>query len=330
LNFTLTPDQELLRDTARALLREHCPTSLVRAYADDPSVADPLWERLREFTGLAAGPVVDLCLFMEELGAALAPGLFTPTVALFAPVAAAVEDDELLARVVDGDVTGTITVRAPFEMPAVEGDHVDLVAIVDGGDVSIVERPAVRMLEPFDLSRRMTELADGAAIRVRPSPGYARVRDAPLGALARALQRATVAMCAELMGTARRTLEMTLEYVKTREQFDRPIGSFQALQHRLADMDLLFERAWSSVYWAAMAVDADDDERHRAVHVAKSSADEAARHIAKEAIQMHGGIGFTWDHDLHLYMRRALAAEAFMGTTAWHRDRLAELVLDRA
>ena len=138
---------------------------------------------------------------------------------------------------------------------------------------------------------------------------------------------ATVALSAELLGTTRWMLDATLDYVKTREQFDRPIGSFQVLQHRLVDMSLLYERASSSVYWAAMAIDADDDERHRAVHVAKSSASEAARHIAGEAIQMHGGIGFTWDHDLHLYMRRAFSSEELLGTTAWHRDRLAELVL---
>jgi alkylation response protein AidB-like acyl-CoA dehydrogenase len=130
------------------------------------------------------------------------------------------------------------------------------------------------------------------------------------------------------MGTTRWLLHTTLDYVKTREQFDRPIGSFQALQHRLADMDVLYERAWSSVYWAAMTIDADDPEQHRAVHIAKTSACEAARHIGMEAMQMHGGIGFTWEHDLHLFLRRALAAEDVLGTTAWHRDRLAALVLD--
>src|SRR5262249_48263532 len=134
MDFSLTPDQELLRDTARALLREHCPTSLVRAYADDPTAAEPLWEQLREFTGLAAAPTVDLCLFMEELGAALAPGPFTPTVALFAPIAAEA-DEVVFRRVVDAEVTGTITVRSPFAMPALEADRVELVAIVDGDDV---------------------------------------------------------------------------------------------------------------------------------------------------------------------------------------------------
>ena len=318
MDFSLSPDQELLRETGHALVREHCPSSLVRAYLDDPSVADPLNARLTEFAGLATGPAVDLCVFLEEMGAALVPGAFVPTVALFAPVVAAIGDDALLARVADGEVTGSITTRWPYELPAIEGDRVDVVAVVDEDGIALVERPAGRVLEPFDLSRRFFEVSPDVEL----SPVRCELRDPSRG-----LARATVALSAELLGTTRWMLDATLDYVKTREQFDRPIGSFQVLQHRLADMALLFERAWSSVYWAAMAIDADDDERHRAVHVAKSSASEAARHIAGEAIQMHGGIGFTWDHDLHLYMRRAFASEELLGTTAWHRDRLAELVL---
>jgi acyl-CoA dehydrogenase len=307
VDFSLTSEQELLRDTARALVREHCPSSLVRAYLDDPSVADRLNERLMEFAELASGPTVDLCLFLEELGAALVPGTFVPTVALYAPFS-------------DGDVsrTGTIAVRSPYDTPAIEADRVEVVAIIDGDSVEIVEQPELEPLEPFDLSRRTFD--------VRPSPSNSQLRDAPKDALA----RATVALSAELMGATRWMLETTLEYVKTREQFDRPIGSFQALQHRLADMSLLYERAWSTVYWAAMTIDAGDDERHRAVHAAKSSANDAARHIGLEAMQMHGGIGFTWENDLHLYIRRALATEDLLGSTAWHRDRLADQVLGAA
>jgi len=318
MDFSLSPDQELLRDTGRALVRDHCPSSLVRAYFDDPTVADRLTARLADFAGLAAGSAVDLCLFLEELGAALVPGPFVPTVALFAPVVAAIGDDDLLGRIADGAVTGTICVRSPFELAAAEGDRVDLVAVIDGDGVQLVERPPGRVLEPFDLSRRMFAVDPGVSSPKSVSSDLCR---------GFGLARATVAISAELLGTTRWMLDTTLEYVKTREQFDRPIGSFQALQHRLADMTLLFERAWSSVYWAAMAIDADDDEQHRAVHVANSSASEAARHIALEAMQMHGGIGFTWDHNLHLYIRRAFATEDMLGTTAWHRERLAELVL---
>ena len=112
-----------------------------------------------------------------------------------------------------------------------------------------------------------------------------------------------------MVGTARRLFDMTLAYAKERYQFDVPIGSFQAIQHKLADMALDVERAWSAVYYAAMTIDADDADRHRAVHVAKAAAGEAAKRAAKDGIQIHGGIGYTWEHDLHLFIRRAYGSE---------------------
>ncbi|MEX2269762.1 MAG: hypothetical protein WEA75_13900, partial [Acidimicrobiia bacterium] len=155
MNFSLTPDQELLRDTGRALVREHCPSSVVRAYVDDPTVADPLSTRLAEFAGLVSGPAVDLCLFLEEMGAALVPGPFVPTVAAFAPVVAAIGDDALLARVANGEVTGTVASAPPLELLAPDADRVDMVAILDDAEgVALVERPAADLREPFDLSRR--------------------------------------------------------------------------------------------------------------------------------------------------------------------------------
>ena len=141
------------------------------------------------------------------------------------------------------------------------------------------------------------------------------------------LARAYVALAAELMGTVRWLFDTTLAYAKTRVQFDRPIGSFQAVQHKLANMALVKEQAWSAVYYAAMTIDAGDPELHRAAHVAKVMAGEAAKLNAKDAIQIHGGIGYTWEHDLHLYIRRAYASEYLLGTSDWHRDRLATLVL---
>jgi alkylation response protein AidB-like acyl-CoA dehydrogenase len=146
-------------------------------------------------------------------------------------------------------------------------------------------------------------------------------------ALDEVMERATVALAAEMVGTARRLLDMTLAYAKERIQFDVPIGSFQAVQHKLADMSLDVERAWSAVYYAAMAVDSEDGDRHRAVHVAKAAAGEAARRAAKDGIQIHGGVGFTMEHDLHLFLRRAFGSEALLGTTGWHHDRLADLLI---
>src|SRR5262249_23723611 len=140
------------------------------------------------------------------------------------------------------------------------------------------------------------------------------------------LERGTIALAAEMVGTARRLFDMTLAYAKERVQFDVPIGSFQALQHKLADMALDLERATSAVAYSAMAVDAKDADRHRAAHVAKAAAGAAATRAAKDGIQIHGGIGYTWEHDLHLFIRHAYGSEAWMGTGAWHPDRLAALV----
>jgi alkylation response protein AidB-like acyl-CoA dehydrogenase len=106
-----------------------------------------------------------------------------------------------------------------------------------------------------------------------------------------------------------------------------PIGSFQAIQHKLADCSVDLERARSAVYYAAMCIDADDPERHRAAHVAKAATGRAATHCAKDGMQIHGGIGYTWEHDLHLYIRRAYASEHLLGTAGWHHDRLADLIL---
>jgi alkylation response protein AidB-like acyl-CoA dehydrogenase len=119
---------------------------------------------------------------------------------------------------------------------------------------------------------------------------------------------------------------MALAYAKERVQFDVPIGSFQAIQHKLAEMSLVLERSTASVHYAAMTVDASDADRTRSCHVAKAAAGEAARRILKDGIQIHGGIGYTWEHDLHLYLRRATADEYLLGTTPWHHERLADLL----
>jgi alkylation response protein AidB-like acyl-CoA dehydrogenase len=312
MDFTLTPEQELLRDSARSLLTKECPTSLVRAHADDPGAADPLWKHLREWTELGDGPLVDLCLFLEETGAVLAPGPFFATTALFAP----------LLDAIGAAGAGVGTVALPDHPYVLEVERTDVVAVVEPGtsgpQVRVIERPPARFVATVDSSRRLyTVDASGHGDTV-PIEG-----DALDGVLARAY----VALAAELMGTVRWLFDTTLAYAKARVQFDRPIGSFQAVQHKLANMALVREQAWSAVYYAAMTIDAGDPDRHRAAHVAKVMAGEAAKLNAKDAIQIHGGIGYTWEHDLHLYIRRAYASEYLLGTSDWHRDRLATLVL---
>ncbi|TML63857.1 MAG: acyl-CoA dehydrogenase [Actinobacteria bacterium] len=314
MDFTLTDDQHLLRDTARNLLAKECPVALVRAHIDDRSAADPLWKHLAEWTELGDGPLVGLCLFLEETGAALAPGPFLVTTAMFAGLGI-------------GPGPGTVALSpdvAPVMPFVLDADLVERVAFVlPGPVVAVCDRDGLylRPVAALDPSRRLFEV---------PVPADTRGEPLDPAVLQAMLERTYVALAAEMLGTARRLFEMTLAYAKQREQFDHPIGSFQAIQHKLANMALVLERAWSAVYYAAMTIDAGDPERHRAAHVAKASAGEAAKLCAKDGIQIHGGIGFTWEHDLHLYIRRAYGDEHLLGTSAWHHDRLGDLLMPTA
>ena len=328
MNFAFSEEQVLLRDTARALLARECPTTLLRAHMDDRAAADPLWAHLRDFAALGDGSCTDLAIFCEETGYVAAPGPFFGTTALFAPLLQAL-GHPLLDEVLAGSVTGTVALAGangewvangdPVKTFVPEADRVGWIAVVDrGATVRLVARDdaSVRAVATLDATRRVFEVdADGGEVHATTDE-----------AIAALVERATVALAAELVGTARRMVDMTLAYVKERHQFGVPIGSVQAIQHKLADVSLGVERAQSAAQYAAMALDADDPDRHRAVHVAKAAAGEAATRAAKDGIQLHGGIGYTWEHDLHLFIRRAYASEYSMGNTAWHHDRLADLL----
>ena len=147
--------------------------------------------------------------------------------------------------------------------------------------------------------------------------------------LDRVVDRAKVAMCAEMCGGAQKVLEMSVEYAKVREQFGRPIGSFQAIQHKCANMMVQTESAKSATYYAAWAVANDVPEAHLAACMAKAYCSDAYRFVSAEGIQIHGGIGFTWEHDMHLYFKRAKGSEVTFGDATWNRELVAQLVLDQ-
>jgi alkylation response protein AidB-like acyl-CoA dehydrogenase len=305
MDFSLTDDQELLQATARKLLERECPPSLVRTHIDDPSAYEPLWRHLSEYTALGTGPCADACLFLEETGYVAAPGPFLATM-LYASLAG---DDDA--------TTGTVAlVDDPTHPYVLEADRVERIAIVlPGPELAIVDAASLqpKFVPTVDPSRRLFTIED-------PNVDAPSLAD---DALAAWRDRAHALLAAEMVGTARRVFDMTLAYAKEREQFDVPIGSFQAIQHKLADMSLVLERATAAVHYAAMTVDAADEDRRKACHVAKAAAGEAARRILKDGIQIHGGIGYTWEHDLHLFLRRATADEYLLGTTGWHHDQLA-------
>ena len=329
MDFTLSEEQELLRQSARRLLTNECPPTLVRAHVTDRAAAAPLWGHLCEWTELGDGPLVDLCLFLEETGAVCAPGpLFASTV-LWAPLARAVGLSEpSIGTVAMAGASGEwIANDEPVKTFVLDADLVERVAFVVGSPfaprvgIAPAGGLAMRPLRTVDTSRPVFDVDvpdDLATVEVGPDE----VLDV--------LERAWVGLAAEMLGTTRWLFERTLEYAKQREQFDRPIGSFQAIQHKLANMALARERAWAAVYHAAMAIDAGEPERRQAAHVAKAQAAIAARLCAKDGIQIHGGIGFTWEHDLHLFLRRALSSEYLLGTSDWHLDQLGEALLGRA
>lgn len=337
MDFTLTEEQELLRDTARALFAKECPIELVRAGAEDPGATDGLWaDHLREWVVLGDGDVVEHCLFLEEAGAALAPEPYFATSALFLPLLRAA-GHELAEAAAAGEVAGTVAVAGadgvwrpsgdPVRTFVPAADRVDHVAVVlADGSVTVTAPDAVtiREVETLDATRRVFELD----VPPERGPGWSPAVGLGPDVLERVVRRATVALAAELVGVSRWLLQTSVAYARERVQFDRPIGSFQAVQHKLVDMALDHERAAAAVAYAAMAVDADDPDAGRAAHVAKAAAGAAARHAARDGLQVHGGIGYTWEHDLHLYLRRAYAADALLGSSSWHHDRLAGLLFD--
>ena len=194
------------------------------------------------------------------------------------------------------------------------------VAVVNRGSAGVTIEP----LTMLDLTRPMSRVTfDAVPIgreHVLGEPGCARQ------ALERALDLARVALAAEAVGVAEAVLELTTAYVKDRVQFGRPVGSFQAVKHRLADMMVELEAARSASWYAACVADERSDELPEAASIAKAACSDAAFNCAANAIQLHGGIGFTWEHDAHLYFKRARAISTLLGTPSWHRERLAGLI----
>src|SRR5262245_4890810 len=200
----------------------------------------------------------------------------------------------------------------------------------DGITLLIVDAKAsgvsTRVLKTMDQTRKLCEVR---------FENVALGKDAVLGTagkgwplLERIVDRAKVALCAEMCGGAQKVLDMSVEYAKVREQFGKPIGSFQAIQHKCANMMVQVESAKSATYYAAWAVANDVPEAHLAACMAKAYCSDAYRFVSAEGIQIHGGIGFTWEHDMHLYFKRAKGSEVTFGDATWNRELVAQVVLD--
>jgi alkylation response protein AidB-like acyl-CoA dehydrogenase len=327
VDFRLSDEQAMLRETARELFARDCPLDFVRGAWSEPARGVSLWQRhLSKWLELASADVVDAALFAEEHGRAVAPGPFFASL-LAAQVAKAA------GRELAGSATVAVSAAAgtwsphgdPLKHFVPSADEVDEVLVVSGSPqaprlaVAKARELAATEVDQMDRLRRQFRVDTaraGAGERLDPA------------AWRHAVERALVICSAELIGVGRWLLDSAVEYAKQRVQFGQPIGAFQGLQWQLVDAALELERAAAAVGYAALCVDADDPDRRRAVHGAKAEAGLAARACARTGMQVHGGVGYTWEHGLHFWLRRAYAGDAFMGPSAHHHDQLAELLFD--
>jgi alkylation response protein AidB-like acyl-CoA dehydrogenase len=313
--------------------------------------------------GLGLGPI-ELGLLAEELGRAVAPGPLLATVTQYVPLVRALATPDqavaLLAPVAEGTVSGTVAVAEPsggvdpatttvtatphgdgwqlrgtksFVVEPTPGGRVAVVARVAGskGDDGVgvfvvpVDVCTVTPLDVVDPSRVLATVAlDGVTVDAAHTLGTP--GPATAAAVRRALHTATVALALDAVGAAQQLFDVSLDYVKQREQFGVPVGSFQAIKHKFADLLVLLERARALGYYATLTIAEDDAEQSLATAMAKAAAGDVATRMAKEGIQLHGGIGYTWESDVHLYVRRLESDAILFGTAEHHRQQVAELI----
>lgn len=335
MRFAFSDDQTLLAATLRDFLTKECTAETVRAVWEDPAAARALWAKLAEL-GVPGALVPDahggmglderdLVLLLEETGRAALP---LPVVSTAAVGAALVREvggalaDAWLPRIASG--AAIVAVGHPANPFVADAGEADLLLLPSGEGLHALERSAVATTrQPAnDPARRLYSVGwtPTAASRIAAGDGAARLLDA-------ALDRGALACAAQALGVADRLLEMAVAYAQQREQFGRPIGSFQALQHRLADVKVKLEYARPVVYKAAHSVATAKAMRGVDASHAKLAAVGAAQLAAKTALQVHGAIGYTWEQDLHLWMRRAWSLERDFGDVAFHEDRVAAFVL---
>ncbi|MGV9770487.1 acyl-CoA dehydrogenase family protein [Streptosporangium sp. NPDC003464] len=324
MKLVLTEEQRELRDTVRSFLAAASPLSEVRRAADSETGYDPaVYRRLNGELGLA-GLIVpqehggagagyaELAVVLEETGAALLPGPFLATT-LAAILLTELEDKETLPGIAAGTTVATVALDGDR---ALNGAEAEVVLAVDGTRVRAVRGGARTPLTVLDPTRRQArvDLREGEAV------------SAPEAALARARDLFAVAVAAEQLGVLRASLEAIVAYAKVRVAFGRFIGSYQGVKHRLADMHCKLEQADSIVRHAAWAADEAPGELPLAAALAQAHVGRACFEVARDSLLLHGGIGFTWEHDAHLYYKRAKADEVLLGPPRIHRARLADLL----
>jgi len=327
VRFDLNDEQRAIREAVHDLCASRYAIDVAQRAANE-SADDTLWPELAKsgWAGLGVAQahggqglgVVELALVVEELAYALAPAAFLGNAAAGLVVAAAGSEQQQ-ERVLPGVASGER--RAAFGMLDARGDAMLLdpdgaaVYVVASGDRALIADPGTQRpesLQSLDLTRRLIKLVE--------VDGEAMTRG-----VRRGVDQVEVLVAAELVGVAQHALDLALEHAKQRQQFGRPIGAYQAVSHRCADMLIEVESARSAVLSAAWTADHDPDGLAFAASVAKALAGDAAWHATASALQIHGGIGFTWEHPIHLFLRRAAASARFLGGVDEHLDRAAEL-----
>jgi alkylation response protein AidB-like acyl-CoA dehydrogenase len=353
MQFGLTDSQILTRNSAREFFSAEFPIAEVRRLCETETAHDrKLWRKTAEqgwcgmtipeaYGGMGLD-LVEVAAAMEEAGRTLVPGPLLAHLTATAAIAACASEEhkqQLLPALATGERIVTFAILEPtpswdlaaVAMPACEGaklfvmdaavtDYIvtltrDGVFLVDsrGDGVTLTPMPAL------DTSRKLS------AVHYQNAPGLQLATDN--NAVQRALDIGTTLLCAEMTGAMQRMLDITVNYVKTRKQFGKPVGAFQLVQALCADMLVATESARSATYFAAYALEQNLPEAQSAVSVAKSYIADAARLTGNNAIQAHGGMGFTWENDIHLYYRRAKAFETAFGDAVFHRERIAQLAL---
>jgi alkylation response protein AidB-like acyl-CoA dehydrogenase len=353
----------LARDCKPERVRELMETDTAHDDKLWQALADQGWTGLRipeEHGGLGLG-LVELAAVMEEMGRACLPGAFLSTLTAAALIEYAGDVQQrgkYLEAIAAGEMKATVALLehdASWDLSAVKltaarnggkffvtgkklfvpdaGISDLLICVARTGDSLVllpIQREAggvsVQAMPSMDGTRKIYELSL-EEVSVSESEMLGADGDVRT-ALSRALEAATTALCAEMVGGMQWMLDTAVEYAKTRQQFGRPIGSFQAVQHQCADMLLMTESARSAAYYAAWALTEGDPVATLAVSIAKAYCSDAYREVANRCVQVHGGIGFTWEHDLQLYYKRSKSSETLFGDAIFHRERIARLIVD--
>jgi alkylation response protein AidB-like acyl-CoA dehydrogenase len=347
VRFAFTAEQIAIRDTVRALLARECTGEHVRAaWGHDDGRVPGLWAKLAELGvpgmlapegagGLGLGEV-DLVLALEESGRVALPEPLLETAAVAVPAlrdgvagegatsGAAQACDRWLRAIAAGEAVAAVSLDAAGDGWVAGLAQADVALVGRGGELLLVEAPA-RSLEhhrSVDGSRRLARWTS-----MPPSTCLA-VGEAAAQAIADARDRAAVGSAAQLVGLARGMLQRTVDYVKTRHQFGKPVGSFQAVKHHLADALVAVEMAAPAVYRGAYSIAQRDPARSTHASMAKALASDAAGLVARKALQCHGAIGYAFENDLQLWMKRAWALSAAWGDAAWHRERVGRAIFE--